>query len=211
MREKYSIVLFKNKKKVRHLKTSKTEINILKNWEYYLSLKKPKFYRTQCGKRNDEANYEIALLYPRETIEDFIWVKTELGKNEKIMYESADYKIEKIEPYWVEESIYDFDKKKKIKYNDLLNYILKIKDISQIFTLNCKLFVQTENELRMFSNKNLKDTERLFNLLREDLLNTNKINFIFIKDVSTHQRVMLYNLLEEKGFKRRELFRHYSY
>lgn len=127
------------------------------------------------------------------------------------MYDSADYKIEKILPYYIEEYIYDFENKKKIKYNDLLTDTLKINDISQIFTLNCKLFIQTENEIRMYSNKNLRDTERLFNILRDDLLGLNKFNFIYIKDVTTHQRSMLYDLLEEKGYKRRELFRHYSY
>ena len=62
-----------------------------------------------------------------------------------------------------------------------------------------------------YGNKNIKDTERLFDLIREDLLNKKKNNFIFVKDINTNQRISLYNLLESKGFKRTELFRHYSY
>jgi hypothetical protein len=84
-------------------------------------------------------------------------------------------------------------------------------DIAQIFTLNNKLFMQNENDIKLYGNKNIKDTERLFDLIREDLLNKKKNNFIFVKDINTNQRISLYNLLESKGFKRTELFRHYSY
>ena len=83
--------------------------------------------------------------------------------------------------------------------------------IAQIFTLNNKLFMQNENDIKLYGNKNIKDTERLFDLIREDLLNKKKNNFIFVKDINTNQRISLYNLLESKGFKRTELFRHYSY
>jgi hypothetical protein len=86
-----------------------------------------------------------------------------------------------------------------------------INDIGQIFTLNNKLFVQNENDIRLYGNKNIKDAERLFDLVREDLLKKKKSNFIFVKDVTTAQRKLLYTLLESKGFKRTELFRHYSY
>ena len=59
--------------------------------------------------------------------------------------------------------------------------------------------------------KNLKDSEKLFDLVRTDLLNKKKTNFLFVKDITTHQRKLLYNLLESKGYNRRKLFKHYSY
>ena len=93
----------------------------------------------------------------------------------------------------------------------MLEDIMGINDIGQIFTLNNKLFVQNENDIRLYGNKNIKDAERLFDLVREDLLKKKKSNFIFVKDVTTAQRKLLYTLLESKGFKRTELFRHYSY
>ena len=93
----------------------------------------------------------------------------------------------------------------------MLEQILPIKDIAQIFLLNNKLFLQIENEVKLFGNKNLKDASRLFELIREDLNKKKRGNFLFVKDVNTVQRKILYNLLESKGFKRRELFRHYSY
>lgn len=93
----------------------------------------------------------------------------------------------------------------------MMEKIYPINEIAQIFTLNNKLFVQIENDVKLFGNKNIKDSERLFEIVRDDLLNKKKTNFIFVKDVTTHQRKLLYKLLESKGFKKTELFRHYSY
>ena len=68
-----------------------------------------------------------------------------------------------------------------------------------------------QQEIKLFGNKNINDTERLFEIVKEELLRKNRGNFIFIKDITTHQRKLLYELLEKKGYKRTELFRHYSY
>ncbi len=88
---------------------------------------------------------------------------------------------------------------------------MAINDIAQIFTLNKNLFVQIENDVRLFGNKNKNDANRLLELLREDILNKKKGNFFFVKDITTHQRRLLYKLLESKGFNKNDLFRHYSY
>jgi hypothetical protein len=93
----------------------------------------------------------------------------------------------------------------------LVNQILPITEIAQIFTLNKNLFIQVENDVKMFGNKNLDDSKRLFEILKEDLVKRKMGNLFFVKDITTHQRTLLYNLLESKGFNRRELFRHYSY
>jgi hypothetical protein len=83
--------------------------------------------------------------------------------------------------------------------------------VGQIFTLNNKLFVQVDDEIFLFGNKNIKDATRLFEIVREDVLKKKKTNFLFVRDVTTSQRKNLYKILEEKGYKRTELFRHYSY
>ena len=93
----------------------------------------------------------------------------------------------------------------------MMEYITSVTEIAQIFTLNKNLFVQIENDVRMFGNKNINDSNRLFEIVKQDLINRKKGNFMFVKDVTTHQRSLLYELLESKGFNRKELFRHYSY
>jgi hypothetical protein len=93
----------------------------------------------------------------------------------------------------------------------MVEKIIPITEITQIFTLNKNLFVQVEDDVKMYGNKNLNDADRLFELLKQDLLKRKKTNFMFVKDITTYQRKQLYKLLESKGFNRRELFRHYSY
>ena len=93
----------------------------------------------------------------------------------------------------------------------MMEYIESVSEIAQIFTLNKNLFVQVEDDVRLFGNKNIKDADRLMEIVKKDLLDKKRGNFIFVRDITTHQRSLLYTMLEKKGFNRRELFRHYSY
>jgi hypothetical protein len=121
------------------------------------------------------------------------------------------FRIKELIPYWEEELIYDLESKKRIRYHQMMEVILKVEEIAQIFTLNNKLFLQVEDDIRMFGNKNIADADRLFEIVKGDLNKRGRGNFIFVKDITTHQRTQLYTMLESKGYKRTELFRHYSY
>ena len=175
--------------------------------------KKPRFLKEYGGKRNQKLEFELGLIYP-----DNRWAKTktvtkrdDFGRLIDVGVDMKGYRLKEMIPYWAEEKIYDHDNKKHIRYHELLEIFEEVTEIAQVFTLNTKLFLQIEDKVRMFGNKNLSDSDRLFDLLREDLLNSKKGNFIFVKDITTQQRKTLYNLLEKKGYKRTELFRHYSY
>ena len=180
-------------------------------WHEYKTEKKPRFVKTQNRKRNNEVVYELALIFPNNRWATKTFVKDSLGRLVEAKYEDDKFRIKEIIPYWKEELIYDFQKKERIRYHELLEQIISINEIGQIFTLNNKLFVQNDDNILLFGNKNIRDAKRLFELVREDVLKKKKGNFIFIKDVSTAQRKLLYQLLESKGFKKSELFRHYSY
>ena len=151
------------------------------------------------------------MIFPNNRWATKTFVKDSLGRLVEAKIENDEYRIKEIIPYWKEELIYDFQQKKRIRYYEVLESLLNVNDIGQIFTLNNKLFVQVENDIKLYGNKNITDAKRLFDLVREDLLRKKKGNFIFVMDVSTPQRKSLYTLLESKGFKRTELFRHYSY
>ena len=208
---KYFIVLFCNKKRVKILYHSMKKNLIYDIWHEFKTQKKPPYVKSQRGKRKVEVVYELALIFPYNRWVTKTYVRDSLGRNVEAVLEDEKLRIKEIIPYWEEEVIWDFENKKKIRYHELMNIILPIEEISQIFTLNNKLFLQVEDEIRMFGNKNVADAERLFELVRSELLNKKRGNFIFVKDVSTHQRKLLYELLESKGYKRTELFRHYSY
>jgi len=180
-------------------------------WREFRTQKKPPYIKLQGGKRNQELVFELALIFPNNRWTSSTWVKDSLGRNQEALIEDEKFRIKEIIPYWKEELIYDYQSKKRIRYHEMLNQILPISEIAQIFTLNNKIFVQIENDVKLFGSKNLKDNERLFEILKDDLINKKRGNFLFVKDIDTHQRKLLYDLLESKGYKRRELFRHYSY
>jgi hypothetical protein len=184
---------------------------ITEYWNQFKTQKKPRFVKIQGGKRKLEQLFELVLIFPNTRWSTKTWVKDSLGRNFEAVLGDTKFRIKEIIPYWKEELIYDLKNKKRIRYHEMMLYINSITEIAQIFTLNNKLFVQIENDVRMFGNKNINDAERLFELVREDLLKIKKSNFIFVKDITTHQRKQLYDLLESKGYKRNELFRHYSY
>lgn len=208
---KYAIVLFENKKKIKVLYKCMQRKTVYEYWREYKTQKKPPFVKLQGGKRRQELVYELGLLLPNNRWSEQVWVKDSLGRNQKAILKDDNLRIKEIIPYWVEEKVYDHENGKRIRYHEMMEYILPISEIAQIFTLNNKMFVQIEDKVRYFSCKNVIDTERLFEIVKEDLLGRKRTNFMFVKDVSTQQRKMLYTMLIAKGYKKSELFRHYSY
>jgi len=208
---KYKIVLFCNKKEHKVLRKCMKKSTIYEHWRIFKTSKKPSFVKLQGSKRNEEKIYELALIFPNTRWSTKAYVKDSLSRNIEAVLEDNKYRIKEIIPYWEEELIYDFQIKKRVRYHEVLNKFLEVKEIAQIFTLNNKLFLQIEDNIQLFGNKNIKDSERLFNIIKDDLLNRKRSNFIFVRDITTHQRKILYKLLEAKGFKKSELFRHYSY
>jgi hypothetical protein len=208
---KYFILLFCNKKRVKILYRCQKMKTVYEHWREYKTQRQPRFLKLQGGKRKQELVYELALIFPNSRWSTKAYVKDSIGRTIEAKMEDEKFRIKEIIPYWSEELIYNFQKKKHVRYHEMFDEILGVSEIAQVFTLNNKLFVQVDDNIKLFGNRNLKDAERLFDLVREDLLKKKKTNFIFVKDVTTAQRKLLYNLLESKGFKRSELFRHYSY
>lgn len=208
---KYFIVLFCNKKRVKILYRCMQRTTAYEYWREFRTEKKPPYTKLQGGKRKQELLFELALIFPNNRWATSTYVKDSLGRNQEALIEGDTFRIKEIIPYWQEEQIYDFHTKKRIRYHQMMEYITSVTEIAQIFTLNKNLFVQIENDVRMFGNKNINDSNRLFEIVKQDLINRKKGNFMFVKDVTTHQRSLLYELLESKGFNRKELFRHYSY
>lgn len=208
---KYFIVLFCNKKRVKILYRCMKRTTVTEYWHEFKTEKKPSFIKLQGGKRKQEQIFELGLVFPNNRWATKTYVKDSLGRNIEAKIEGDAYRIKEMIPYWKEELIYDFQTKKRIRYHEMVAQLSKISEIAHIFTLNKNLFVQIENDIKLFGNKNISDSERLFELVKSDLLKQKKGNFLFVKDITTHQRKLLYEMLESKGYKRSELFRHYSY
>ena len=209
---KYFIVLFCNQKRVKILHRSMKRTTAYEYWREFKTQQVPPFLKQQGGERKkNELVFELALVFPNNRWATATYVRDSLGRNIEAKIENDKFRIKEIIPYWQEEQIYDFQIKKRVKYHVMMEQILPITEVAQIFTLNNKLFVQVDDDIKLFGNKNINDANRLFEIVKKDLVSRKKGNFFFVKDITTHQRSLLYKLLESKGFKKEELFRHYSY
>ena len=208
---KYFIVLFCNKKRVKILYRCMKRTTITEYWHEFKTERKPSFVKLQGGKRKQEQIYELGLVFPNNRWASSVYVKDSLGRNQEAKIEGDKFRIKELIPYWKEELIYDHQTKKRIRYHEMMSQIDRVTELAHIFTLNKNLFIQVENDIKLYGNKNISDAERLFEIVKSDLLKRKRGNFLFVKDVTTHQRKILYELLESKGYKRTELFRHYSY
>jgi hypothetical protein len=188
-----------------------TKNTVYDHWHEFVTQKRPTFIKIQGGKRKKTLKFELGLIFPNNKWAKPTYIKDDLGRNIEVEMNDKRFRIKEIIPYWREEFIYDFENKKRIRYDQMMDIILKIDDIAQIFTLNNKLFLQVENDIRLFGNKNITDANRLFEIVKNDLIKRKRGNFIFVKDVTTHQREQLYEMLVSKGYKKLELIRHYSY
>lgn len=209
------IVLFLNgdKKKVLYKSNKRTTINEF--WRECKTQKKPLYCAEVRGRARTVLNFELALIYAKNRWspeDDKFYKKDGMGRNQPINLNNADeYRVKDVIDWWEPEKIYDFQQKKHIFFEEMFSIIEKITELSQIFTLNNKVFVQIDDDVTVYKNKNVKDTGRLFSILRSELLKKKRNNFIFVRDVTSYQRKMLYKFLENKGFSKNELFRHYSY
>jgi len=205
MNHNYIIVLFKNKVKKKIINKFKTNKRAV---DYYESLinesNNTKFYKKY--ENGVESNYELALLKLGSS-NDNMYMKDEFGRQIKIELEDSDYTITKISRYYPEEYILDYEKKKKLSLNDFIKKHLT-GGYKMVSKLNNKIIVQEDENFKLFTLKNIYDSDRFVDSLSEVLMKENKGNVLLVKDVSTAQRKYLYNILVEKGFPKSYLFRH---
>jgi hypothetical protein len=179
---KYLIVIYKNKKEYKVLHKKSFPKTILRIWDDEIRFIKPRFC-IEYGKRGSDIKFELALLYPKDKTTQVIYTKDYLGRNKEIELLSEKYKIKKIINYYVEQKIYDINEKKYIRYCDLLNELKNFNELTQLFTLNNKLIILNENYVKMFNNICKKSCDKLFTLLKEDLINYGISNILFVREI----------------------------
>jgi hypothetical protein len=211
---KYMIVVMLNEARKKVLYKSNKRTTIHEHWRECKTQKKPLYCAENRGRARTKLFFELALIYPvnRWTKDEVLYIKDESGKNQKVnITNNGEFIIKDVIPWWEPEKIYDFQQKKHIFFEEMFDIVSKISESAQIFTLNNKIFVQVDDDVTVYKNKNKNDTSRLFSILQSQLLLKKRKNFMFVRDVTSYQRKILYDLLEPKGFSRNELFRHYSY
>jgi len=122
-----------------------------------------------------------------------------------------NYQIIKIQPFDIEEKIYDHQLEKRIEFMELYERYLNVKNIIQIFSLNNKIVIQNNDLFYLFSLKNVSESSRFLSCIKKFFMENGKYNYLISRDLSTIQRKELYTLLEGKGFSKKLLYKHYTY
>ena len=159
----------------------------------------------------ENAEYCIHELAVLTTVKDYqlpLFVTDEYGRSEKVFLEGeTPYTFLDIKTYHIEEKIYDWQTDEKITLDELIKKYCPKSNFKSISTLNNKLVVQIDEDFKLFSLKNIDDCQRLIGIMESHFMNLGRRDAMFIRDTSTTQRKWLYNVLEEKGFDRKKLYR----
>ena len=142
------------------------------------------------------------MLQAKELEEKALLHSEQMTQKEKELMEQAET-IEK-KKYNEEELIYDIKENKKIDIDFFIKKYLSEKELYMLSKLNNKLIVQKNENIQLFSFKNENDVTRFVDSLTNSM---DKINFIYVSDVSSAQKKYLYKLLEESGFDKQMLYR----
>ena len=199
-------MLFKNKKKKKIIKGYQSEKRAINKFN---SLIKKNDNPFEVQYENAEKSiYEISLLSNQESYQLPLFQEDELGRNEKVFISSeTDYVIKRVEPYSIEEKIFDWSTNDRINFDDLVSKYCVKKEMKSISTLHNKLIIQNNDKFYVFSLKNIADSHRLLETMESNFRENGRNDAIFVKDISTTHRKWMYNLLVKNGFNKQKLYR----
>ena len=205
MKGNYIIVLFKNKKKKKFIKSYLTESVAKDKYKKLLQNNEVSFEKTV--ENATPVIYELGLLTNQTKIQESIFVTDNLGRNNVVNLENPEYVFLDLKKYKVEEKIYDWQTKEKITMEKLIKKYCSNKDLKNIFTLNNKICIQIDIDVNVFSLKDKTDSERFIECLEDYFIDNKRMDAIFVRDVSSAQRKWLYDILSNKGFDKKRLYR----
>ena len=153
------------------------------------------------------SNYELALLTNQTKIQGSLFLTDDLGRNVPVNLDNLDYVFLDIKKYKMEETIFDWQSQNKITFTELLKTYCKKTELKSIFTLHNKLCIQINEDISLFSLKDKDESDRLLDVIQNHFIDNKRSDAIFVRDVSSAQRKWIYNLLVEKGFDKKRLYR----
>jgi len=207
--ENFIIVLFKNKKKKKIIKGYTTEKNANLKFDDLISKNNVEF--PMLFENFESCNYEIALLSKVDDYQIPLFKSDEIGRNINIFIEGeSDYVIKRINNYFIEELIFDWQTDKRITFNELIKTYIPKNELKTISKLNNKIVVQSNDNFTLFTLKNEEDSERLLETLESYFIKNGRNDCIFVKDLNTVHRKWLYDVLENNGFDRKKLYRKFT-
>ena len=207
--ENYLVVLFKNKKRKRIIKKFIT-LSRAESFFNTLISESDEVIFNVLVKNTKDCKLELSLVELSTNQSSPVYIMDEYGRNVRVKLEDSGMSILKIKPYREEELIFDIQKKKKITTKDLIKTYLKTDGLKMISVLNNKIVLQKDEDIKLFSLKNEKESSRFIDCLSLYFFKINRSDCLFIKDYSSPQRKYLYSLLEYNGFDKKILYRKFT-
>lgn len=206
MIQNYVLVLFKNKKKRKIIKRYYTEKNAKKQFDTLIKKNSEIIFEKKI-ENTDEVVFHLGLLTNKIKTQNTLVLIDDLGRNEIAKLDDKNYVFIDIKNYNIEEKLYDYQKKTKITFNEFIKFYCKNTNLKNIFSINNKVCVQEDENIFLFSFKNINESNRFLNLLELFFFNNNRNDSIFVRDVSITQRKWIYDMLEKHGFNKKNLYR----
>jgi hypothetical protein len=202
----YQIVLFKNKLQQKIIK------------KFVTSKRANDFYNDLLLESNDvvfetryengkKVEYELALLEKKGNVLFPIYTKDEFGRNIKLEFDNDEFNIIKISQYNEPEKIKDYQTGHKITSQTFINKYLSKDGLKLVSKLNNKIIVQKDEELYLFILKHSEDAQRFIMSLTERFVMLKRGDCMFVMDTSSQQKKYLYQLLSDRGFNKKFLYR----
>jgi len=206
--KKYHIILFNNKRKKKILFSSNLRKTVNQKYKE-LKRKTNPIFPLKILNRED-CSFEIALVERKRGKETGKLKKDDVGRWTRNIIKNEDYQLIEVSEYEVEGTLYDHQTKTRITTDELLlNYLPKV-EMCQLFSLNNKIVMQKEDEFSLFSLKTVSESKRFMECISSHFRNESIVHCLLVSDFSTIQRKQLYNILENKGFKKSLLYKHYT-
>jgi len=201
--KKYKVIIFKNNKKKKVVKSFVTKDRALTFYRNLVEVNsKIKFNKEfENGKK---CSYMIGLIYEGPNNGEKFYFTDRFGRNVSIS--SSDFKIINLNDYLNEDFLFDVTKNEKISYDKFYNLVCNKNKVSLISKLNNKIVLQQDEDFKIFSLKNENDSQRIIEILTNEKIKPYLVSI----DISIEQRKYLYNLLEEKGFDKKMLYRKFT-
>lgn len=152
-------------------------------------------------------SYELALIEKKNNKFDSLYVRDSLGRQVKIDLDDENYRVMSIVKFNVEEKLYDVGQKEKITFDKFVKKYLKTGSVKLISKLNNKVVLQDNDVVNLFSLKDINESQRFLDCLKQHLINTDRMDVIVVSDTSNTQKKYLYDILSQMGIDKKLLYR----
>ncbi len=188
MSDNYLIVLFKNKKKRKIIKRYATEKNAKKKFNRLIEDNKSIIF-DKIIENAEESTYTLGLLTNKTKIQKTLFITDDLGRNIPADLQNSDYVFLDIKKFKVEETLYDWQTKEKITLDFFIKNYCNDKNLKNIFTLNNKICIQNDLDIKLFSLKDVNESIRFLEIIQNYFFSNGRIDAIFVKDISNASEV----------------------